>query len=131
MFAGEFGVGQVLWSMLWFFLFFMWIWLVFAIFGDIIRDKSLSGGKKALWTIFIIFLPFLGIFVYLIARGGSMAERQIQAAQTQEAQFREYVQDAAGSADPASQLATLADLHDRGKLTDEEFAAEKARLMNP
>jgi hypothetical protein len=67
--------------------------------------------------------------VYLIARGGSMAERQIQAAQTQEAQFREYVQDAASSADPASQLATLADLHDRGKLTDEEFAALKAKAL--
>jgi len=130
MFAGDFGVGQVLWSMLWFFLFFMWIWLVFAIFGDIIRDKSLSGGKKALWTIFIIFLPFLGIFVYLIARGKDMGKRDMAQAQAQDAQFRAYVQDAAASGgSSADQLAKLADLKDRGVISDAEFQQQKSKIL--
>ena len=73
LFAAEFGTGQVLWSLLWFFLFFVWIMLIFTIFGDIIRSDDMGGWAKAIWSIFIIFLPFLGIFVYLIARGGGMA----------------------------------------------------------
>jgi hypothetical protein len=119
----------VLWSILWFFLFFMWIWLVIAIFADIIRSHDMGGWAKALWSIFIIFLPFLGVFVYLIARGGSMAQRSVKQAQDQEQQFRAYVQDAAGGADTASQLDRLAGLHTSGKLTDEEFAQAKAKLI--
>ena len=75
MIAAEWGVGQLLWSMLWFFMFVIWIWMVVVIFSDIFRSEDLSGGSKALWSIFIIFLPFLGIFAYLIARGGKMSER--------------------------------------------------------
>jgi hypothetical protein len=129
MFAAEWGVGQVFWSMLWFFLFFMWIWLVITIFSDLIRDRSLSGVAKVLWSIFIIFVPYLGVFVYLIARGGSMTERAIADAQARDAEFRSYVKETAGGASAASELATLADLHERGKLDDAEFAALKAKVL--
>ena len=78
MLLAEFGTGQVFWSMLWFFLFFIWIWLLISLFGDIFRSKDLSGWGKALWTIFIIILPFLGVLVYLIVRGNSMQERALQ-----------------------------------------------------
>ncbi len=83
--AADFGTGEVLWSFLWFFLFFIFIMLIFQIFGDIIRSDDLSGWGKALWSLFIIFVPFLGIFVYVIARGGKMHERQIKAMQKQRA----------------------------------------------
>ena len=129
MLADSWSVWDVFLSMLWFFLFFMWIMLVINVFMDIIRSKDMGGWGKALWTIFIIFMPFLGVFVYLIARGGSMAERQVKQAADQEAQFRSYVQEAASSATPAEQLATLADLHDRGKISDEEYAALKAKAL--
>lgn len=129
MLADSWSVWDVFVSMLFFFLFFLWIMLVINVFMDLIRDKSTGGGAKALWTIFIIIMPFLGVFVYLIARGNGMAERQMKQAQQQEQQFREYVQDAAASATPAEQLATLADLHDRGKISDEEYAALKAKAL--
>ena len=72
--GAEFGTGQVFWSMLWFFMFFIWIWLLIIVFGDIFRSPDLSGWGKALWTIFIIVLPYLGVFVYLIARGHKMQD---------------------------------------------------------
>ena len=75
MLAAEWGTGEVLWSMMWFFLFVIWIWLIIVVFGDIIRSQDMGGGAKAFWVIFIILVPYLGIFVYLIARGGGMAER--------------------------------------------------------
>ena len=78
--AAEFGTGQVFWSILWFFLFVVWIMLIFSIFGDIIVSRDIGGTAKALWTIFIIFLPFLGIFAYLVIRGGSMSQRHLDAA---------------------------------------------------
>src|SRR6478672_5157543 len=90
--ANEFGVGQVLWSMIWFALLFIWIWLLVAVFSDIFRSHDLGGGSKALWSIFIIFLPYLGVFVYLIARGGKMHEHAAQAAAAQDAAMRNYVQ---------------------------------------
>ena len=85
MLASDFGVMQVFWSMVWFFLFFMWIMIVFRVFGDLFRDKETSGFGKVLWCIFIIFLPFLGVFVYLIARGNAMAEREVASIQAQDA----------------------------------------------
>ncbi len=127
--AAEFGTGQVFWSILWFFLFFMWIMLVFNIFGDIMRSDDLSGLAKAVWSIFIIFLPFLGIFIYLIVRGDKMSRRQVQAAQDQEAAVQDYIRSTAGTGNSADQLATLADLHTSGKLSDEEYAAAKARII--
>jgi hypothetical protein len=126
MVASEFGTGQVFWSMLWFFMFFIWIWLLISVFGDIFRSQDLSGGGKALWSIFVIFLPYLGVFVYLIARGKKMGEHAVQQAQAQDKAIRAYVQDAAGG--DADQLAKLAQLHDQGVLDDAEYARMKAKV---
>ena len=82
-------------------MFFIFIMLIFQIFGDIIRSDDLSGWGKALWSIFIIFLPFLGIFVYVIARGGKMSERTIKAAQANEAAMQSYIRETAGGTDSA------------------------------
>jgi Phospholipase_D-nuclease N-terminal len=128
--AAEFGTGQVLWSILWFFLFFVWIMLIFTIFGDIIRNHEMSGGAKALWSIFIIFVPFLGIFIYLIVNGGKMGERQVAAAKAQEAAMQDYIRTTASSGGSAAdQLSTLAELHSSGKLDDAEYATAKAKVI--
>jgi hypothetical protein len=124
-----FGVLQVFWSMIWFFLLFMWIMLVFRVFGDLFRDRETGGFAKVLWIIFIIAVPFLGVFVYLIARGHQMAEREVAAVQQQDQAAREYIRDAAGSASPADELARLADLKEKGHITDAEFAAMKAKVV--
>ncbi len=132
LFAAEFGTGQVLWSLLWFFLFFVWIMLIFTIFGDIIRSHDMGGWAKAIWSIFIIFLPFLGIFLYLIVRGGGMAERQVAAAQKQNEAMQEYIRattGGAGGTSEADQLAKLADLHSGGKIDDAEYATAKAKVI--
>jgi hypothetical protein len=128
--ASDFGVGQVLWSMLYFFLFFMWIMLVFNVIGDIFRSDDMGGWGKALWTAFIVFVPFLGVFVYLIARGGSMAQRQVNRVQAQEAAMQDYIRTTAGGGTGAAdQLASLAELHTAGKLSDDEYAAAKAKVL--
>jgi hypothetical protein len=124
-----FGVMQVFWSMIWFFLLFMWIMLVFRVFGDLFRDRETGGFAKVLWIVFIIVVPFLGVFVYLIARGNKMAEREVAAIQQQDQAAREYIRDAAGSASPADELARLADLKEKGHITDAEFAAMKAKVV--
>jgi len=132
MLLAEFGTGQVFWSMLWFFLFFIWIWLLISLFGDIFRSADLSGWGKALWCIFIIVLPFLGVLVYLIARGNGMQERSMKQAADQEAQFRGYVQQVAGSGGgggSADEIAKLADLRDKGVISEEEFQSAKAKAL--
>ncbi len=131
MLLAEFGTGQVFWSMLWFFMFFIWLWLLISLFGDIFSSSDLSGGAKAMWTIFIIVLPFLGVLVYLIVRGNSMQERSLKRAADQEAQFRGYVQTVAatGGGGAADELAKLADLRDKGVISDEEFQAAKAKAL--
>ena len=132
MLFAEFGTGQVFWSMLWFFLWFIWIWLLIVVFGDIFRSHDLSGWGKALWTIFVIFLPYLGVFVYLIARGGKMGEHAAQQAAAQEAQMREYVQNVAssGGGGAADEVARLADLRDKGVITEDEFQQAKAKALS-
>ena len=128
--AAEFGTGQVLWSILWFFLFFMWIWLVITIFADIIRAREMSGWAKAGWTIAIIVVPFLGVLGYLIFNGTAMTDRSVAQAEAQEQAFRSYVQDAAaGGASPAEQLEKLAALHDAGKLDDAEYQQLKSKVV--
>ena len=128
--AAEFGTGEVFWSMLWFFLWFLWIWLLIVVFGDIFRSDDLSGWGKALWTIFVIIVPYLGVFVYLIARGHKMQERSMQDAAQRQQQFKEYVQDVApGGTSTADQLAQLADLKAKGVINDAEFEQAKAKAL--
>ena len=130
MLASDFGSGQVLWSMLWFFLFFIWIWLLIAVFSDIFRSHDLGGFAKALWIIFCIFLPYLGVFVYLIARGNKMGEHAQEAVQAQDAAARQYIRDATGtSGSPADELARLADLKAQGVIDDAEFQRLKAKAL--
>ena len=124
-----FTVLQVFWSMLWFFLFFMWIMLVFRVFGDIFRDQETGGFAKVLWIIFIIMLPFLGVFVYLVARGNKMAEREVATIQAQDQAARQYIKEAAGGTSTADELARLAELKNQGVLSDDEFATMKAKLI--
>jgi hypothetical protein len=132
MLAAEFGTGQVFWSMLWFFLFVIWIWRLIVIFGDIFRSPDLSGWGKALWSIFIIVVPYLGVLVYLIARGHKMHEHAARDAATREAAFRDYVQNVAGAdggGGTASEITKLAELRDRGVITEDEFQRAKARAL--
>ncbi|HMK62013.1 MAG TPA: SHOCT domain-containing protein, partial [Acidimicrobiales bacterium] len=116
---------------LWFFLFIIWIWLLITVFIDIFRSHDIGGGAKALWVIFVIILPFLGVFVYLIARGGKMHERAAAEAAQQQKAFDQYVRQTAGTAGSttADQLSKLADLKNQGVLTDAEFEAEKAKIL--
>jgi hypothetical protein len=127
----EFGTGQLLWSMLWFFMFIIWFWLLMTVFGDIFRSDDLGGWGKALWIIFIVVFIWLGVLVYFIARGKGMQERSIKAMQAQQAAQQEYIRSVAGSS-PAStseELARLADLRDKGAITDDEFQALKAKTI--
>jgi hypothetical protein len=129
MFAVDYPFLELFWTMLWFFLWIAWLMLLFRTIGDIFRSRDLSGGGKALWLIFVIVLPFLGVFVYLIARGGAMTERELADAQAQEQAFRSYVQDAATTGGTADELAKLADLKQRGVITDTEFEQQKAKIL--
>ena len=117
-------------SMLGFFVLIIWFWLLIVIFSDIFRSKDLSGWAKAIWVIFVIVLPFLGILVYLIARGGKMHERAEESAKQQQQAFDEYVKQAAGSESNVDQLAKLSDLKNQGVITDAEFEAQKAKLLS-
>ncbi len=118
-------------TMLYFFLFIIWIWLLIMVFMDIFRSHDMGGVAKALWVIFIIILPFLGVFVYLIARGGKMHERAAQQAAQQQKAFDQYVRQTAGASGDttADQLSKLADLKTKGVLSDAEFEAEKAKIL--
>jgi len=125
----EYTPGDVFLSMLWFFLFFIWIWLLITVFADIFRSDDMGGWAKALWTIFVIVLPYLGVFVYLIARGHKMSEHAMHQAQRQEEQMRTYVQTVAGAPSAADEIARLAELRDKGTLSEEEFQAAKAKVL--
>jgi hypothetical protein len=117
------------WTILEVFLWVLWIWILIYVFIDIFRSHDLSGWGKALWFLFVLFIPLIGVLVYLIARGGKMQERAQRDARQQEQDFRSYVQEAAGSATPADQLAKLADLRERGVISAEEFEREKAKVL--
>jgi hypothetical protein len=128
--ATEWGAGQVFWSMLWFFMFFIWIWLLVIVFSDIFRSHDLGGFAKTLWVLFVIIAPYLGVFVYLIARGHKMHEHAVEAAQAQNAAARAYIQQAAGtSGSTAEELSRLADLKEKGVISDDEFQKLKAKAL--
>jgi ABC-type multidrug transport system fused ATPase/permease subunit len=117
------------WTIFEIFLWVIWFWILITIFIDIFRSRDLSGWGKALWFIFVLIIPLIGVLVYLIVRGGSMHERAVKEAQQQDEQFRSYVQETAGSPSTADQLAKLADLRERGVITAEEFDREKAKVL--
>ena len=117
------------WTILEIFLWVLWIWIVIMIMIDIFRSRDLSGWAKALWFLFVLLIPLIGVLVYLIVRGGSMHERAVQQAQQQDREMRAYVREAAGPQSSADQLAKLADLRDRGVITADEFEREKAKVL--
>ena len=131
MLASSYPILDIFLTTLYFFLFIIWIWLLFMVFIDIFRSHDMGGWAKALWVIFIIILPFLGVFVYLIARGGKMHERAAQQAAQQQKAFDQYVKQTAGAPGDTSadQLSKLADLKSQGVLTDAEFEAQKAKIL--
>jgi len=117
------------WTIFIIFLWVIWFWILITVFIDIFRSQDLSGGGKALWFLFVLFIPLIGVLVYLIARGSSMQERATQRAQQQDEAFRGYVQEVAGEPSTADQLAKLADLRDRGVITAQEFESQKAKIL--
>ena len=119
------------WTILEIFLWVLWIWVLIYVFIDIFRSHDLSGWAKALWFLFVLFIPLIGVLVYLIARGDQMHERAVGQAQQQDPEARHYIQEAAGSPTTADQLTKLADLRDRGVITAEEFDREKAKVLPP
>ena len=133
MFAYDYPLVGAFLTMMWFFVWVIWLFLLFRVFADVFRSDDMGGFAKALWIIFVILVPFLGVFVYLIARGHGMTERDIARAQEQKASMDEYVRSVAGSGGAgggtASELEKLADLKDRGILTQAEFDQKKAQLL--
>jgi ABC-type multidrug transport system fused ATPase/permease subunit len=127
--SNSYPLLNAFWTIVEIFLWVIWIWILIYVFIDIFRSRDLSGWGKALWFIFVLFIPLIGVLVYLIARGGSMHERAVQQAQQQDAAMRSYIQETAGAPSSADQLAKLADLRDRGVITADEFEAQKAKIL--
>ena len=125
----DYPILNVFWTILMVFLWVLWFWVLITVFIDLFRSRDLSGWAKALWFVFILVLPLIGVLVYLIARGGKMHEHAAREAELQDQQFRRYVQETAGSQGSADQLAKLADLRDRGVITADEFDREKAKIL--
>src|SRR5579872_1875132 len=117
------------WTVLEIFLWILWIWVLIYVFIDIFRSRDLSGWGKALWFLFVLFIPLIGVLVYLIVRGSSMQDRARQEAQQQDQEARRYIQEAAGAPSTADQLTKLADLRDRGVITPAEFESQKAKIL--
>ena len=123
----EWQVGQVLWSMIWFTLLFMWIWVLVMVFADVFRSRDLGGWGKALWTLFVIFLPVLGVLMYMIVRGNKIGQHQLEDARDADVAMRAYIRSAVES--PGDDLSTLADLRERGVIDDAEFQMMKDRVV--
>jgi len=131
MLASQFGTGQVFWSFLWFTMFFIWIWLLIVVFSDIFRSHDIGGFSKFVWILFVIVLPYLGVFVYLIARGHKMSEHALADAEAQDAAAKAYIRQATGDSGSgvAGELERLAALRDGGVISPEEFEAQKAKVL--
>lgn len=127
--AADYPFLDLFWSMIIFFSWVIWIWMVFTILADVFRRRDLSGWGKAAWSVFLIVVPFLGVLVYLIAQHDGMAQRSAEAAQAQKAQFDDYVRTTAASAGPAAEIDKAKGLLDSGAITPDEFAALKAKAL--
>lgn len=121
---------SVFWTIVEIFLWVLWFWILIMVMVDIFRSHDLSGFAKAMWFLFVLFIPLIGVLVYLIARGGKMQERQRTYARQQDEQFRSYVQDAAGPRSSADELTKLAGLRDHGVITSAEFEQEKSKILS-
>ena len=128
--ASDYPFLDVLWTLFIFFLWVIWFWLLFTVFIDVFRRHDISGGKKALWLIFVIILPFLGVFIYIISQNDGMTQRNIERAQSQRAQFDQYVRETAGaSGGAAAEIDTAKQLLDQGAITQAEFDAIKQKAL--
>ncbi|MGW2087020.1 SHOCT domain-containing protein [Streptomyces sp. NPDC001880] len=133
----DYSLLDLFWTMLWFFLWVLWLFLLFKVITDIFRSHDLGGWGKAGWLIVTLVLPYIGVLVYVIVRGKSMSKRDIREAQERDAAFKAYVRDAAGTGggdalkkgSHVDDLAKLADLKDRGAITDEEYQRAKTKLL--
>ncbi len=130
MLAADYPFLDVLWTMLIFFAWVIWFWLLITVFGDIFRRQDLSGWGKAAWTIFVICLPYLGVFVYLIAQHQGMADRNLQQAQATQSQFDDYVKNVAASQGPAGEIEKAKQLLDSGAISQTEFDALKTKALS-
>jgi hypothetical protein len=131
MLAYDYPLLGAFWTLLWIFLWVVWIFILFRIILDIFRSHDMNGWIKALWLIFLLFIPFLSALIYLIVRGRGMTERDISDAQARDAAFRDYVQSAATTSGggAADEIAKLADLRDKGVITPAEFEQQKAKIL--
>jgi hypothetical protein len=120
---------EVFWTMLIFFAFVVWLWILFTVFADIFRRHDASGFVKTMWVIFVIIFPYFGVFVYLIAEHKGMTERSIKAQQEAKSQFDQYVQAAAGKTDPAEQIAKAKGMLDAGTISQAEFDQIKQKAL--
>ena len=128
MLAADYPFLDVFWSMLIFFMFFIWIMILFKVFGDLFRRRDIGGGMKTVWIIFVILLPFLGVFIYLIAEGNKMAARDMDQMQAMKEQQDEYIKSVAGSS-AADQISRAKQLLDSGAITQAEFDTMKQKAL--
>jgi hypothetical protein len=127
--ATDYPLLEVFWTMLIFFAFFVWIWLLITVFSDLFRRNDISGWLKVAWIIFIIVLPYLGVFVYLIAQHKGLTERAIEQQETAKAQMDTYVRSVASESDPAEQIAKAKTLLDAGTISQSEFEQIKRKAL--
>jgi len=129
LFAADYPFLDVLWTMLIFFLWVMWFWLLIVIIGDVFRRRDIGGGKKTIWLIFILFVPFIGVLAYVLANSDGMAERNMERARKDQAQLDTYVRETAGSGGAAAEIDKAKQLLDTGAITQAEFDAIKAKAL--
>jgi Phospholipase_D-nuclease N-terminal/Short C-terminal domain len=127
--AADYPFLDILWTMLIFFAWVIWFWLLITILVDVFRRRDIGGGKKTLWIIFLILVPFIGVFAYLITNHDDMADRNLQQAKAQQAQFDNYVQSVAGSGGAAAEIDKAKQLLDSGAITQQEFDAIKQKAL--
>ena len=129
MLLADYSFGQGLLTVLEVFIFFAWIMVLFTVLSDLFRDHDMGGGTKAIWIVFLIFIPFLGVLVYLLTRGGGMQDRALKEQAAAQKHMDEYIKQTAGTS-KVDELASLAELHDKGKITDAEYEQMKAKLLS-
>ncbi|CCM62635.1 MULTISPECIES: SHOCT domain-containing protein [Candidatus Neomicrothrix] len=129
MFAYDYPLLSIFWTLLWIYLIFAWFMLLFSVVADIFRNHEMRGFSKAIWLVVVILIPFLGVLIYVLAHGDEMSQRRLAEAQAQDAAARAYVKDAAGTTSHADQISQLAALRDQGTISEAEFAAGKAKIL--